>query len=257
MGPDPAPRVLGQPLVELEVVESTNLEARRLAREGRPEGTAVLAARQTGGRGRLGRAWFSPAGNLYLSVVLRPPLPPAHAPQLSLMAGVALAEAIAALAPGVEPRVKWPNDVWLGGRKVAGVLAELETAPGGAIDFVIVGIGVNLVTPVGGFPAELREIATSLQAETGQAPSRDAFARALLRVLEHWYNTLLRDGFEPVRAGWEPCSITRGLPVAVRSAGELLRGVEQGIEPDGALRLRRSDGAVVRVLAGDLEWQRG
>lgn len=257
MSPDPVPRVLGQPWVELDVVESTNLEARRLAREGCPEGAVVLAARQTGGKGRLGRAWFSPPGNLYLSVVLRPPLPPAQAPQISLMAGVALAETIAAVAPGAQARVKWPNDLWLGGRKLAGVLAELETTAEGALAFIILGIGVNLVTPAGGFPAELREIATSLQAELGQAPPRGACARALVRVLERWYNMWLRDGFERVRAAWEVCSITRGLPVAVRSAGELLLGVEQGIEPDGALRLRRPDGAVVRVLAGDLEWRRG
>ncbi|MCS6927435.1 MAG: biotin--[acetyl-CoA-carboxylase] ligase, partial [Candidatus Binatia bacterium] len=154
-------RFLGRPLHIFPTLDSTNTYAARLARDGAPEGTVVIADMQTGGKGRLGRTWVSPPHvNLYLSVILRPPVSIAAAPSLNLLAGVAVAETIASVC-GLRPSIKWPNDVLVNDKKVCGILAEMQVSAS-TLCAVILGIGVNINAPLSAFPEELRDKASSL-----------------------------------------------------------------------------------------------
>lgn len=237
---------------------STNDEAARLARAGAPEGTVVLAAEQEQGRGRLGHSWYSPPGeNLYLSLLLRPPLPPSRAPLLTLLCGVALCEVVTAeVGDRGAAELKWPNDLLLscgGGppRKVAGVLTEMVTS-GARLDFVVVGIGVNLGSRA--FPEELADRATSLALCTGRAVAPADFAARLLPVLGRQYAEYLAEGPAPLlrRFSAHAAFLRRGEPIAVRGAGSDLAGVPVGLDAEGALLLRDAAGAVHRVIAGEL-----
>jgi BirA family biotin operon repressor/biotin-[acetyl-CoA-carboxylase] ligase len=229
---------------------STNEDAARLARAGAPEGTLVVAEHQTAGRGRLGRRWVSPRHvNLYASFILRPPLAPADAPQISLVAAVAVARALAA-AGGPEVAIKWPNDCLLGGRKVAGILTEMD-AELDRVRTVVLGIGVNLNTPLRAFPTEVRSIATSLLHATGQRVDRVAFTASLCDELEAVYDRFLREGFASVVADWETFSCLSGRPVTVDCAGRRITGTVRGLDPGGRLVVDGPEGEE-RIVAGDV-----
>ena len=231
-----------------EQLDSTQRLARELARAGVPEGTTVIAESQTSGRGRLGRQWYSPAGqNLYCSVVLRPSLAPPDVPRLALIAGLAVADAVRALT-AAEPALKWPNDVLVDGRKVAGILTELE-AEVERVHHAIVGIGVNLNAEA--FPAELAATATSLRLATGRPVERAPFTAGLLAALEARYRRLLADGFAAMRSEWEACSSLTGKEVRVTAPEGEVAGRVLGIDDDGALRLAGPRGEL-RVVAGEV-----
>lgn len=232
-------------------VDSTQRIARDLAREGAAEGTTVVAEQQTAGRGRLGRQWHSPKGmNLYCSIVLRPTLPPVAVPQIALVIGVAAAAAIVE-ETGRRPAIKWPNDVLLAGRKVVGILTEMESEVE-RVHHVIAGIGVNLNTPESAFPRELRGKASSLFALTGVRVDRAAFAGRLLAATESRYGRFLSEGFSSVVAEWESYSCLTGKHVRVASADGELAGRVLGLDTDGALRLAGTGGNVVRIVAGEV-----
>jgi BirA family transcriptional regulator, biotin operon repressor / biotin---[acetyl-CoA-carboxylase] ligase len=232
-------------------VDSTQRVARELARDGAPEGTTVVAERQSAGRGRLGRQWHSPSGvNLYCSIVLRPPLAPSAVPQIALVAGAAVAAAVAE-ETGRAPAIKWPNDVLLDGRKVAGILTEMESEME-RVHHVVAGIGVNLNAPLASFPRELREKAGSLRSLTGRRIDRAAFTGRLLAALEARYGRYLSVGLSSVRAEWESFSCLTGTEVCVASPEGEVSGRALGLDDDGALRLRRPDGRVVRIIAGEV-----
>lgn len=241
-------RWLGRHLRRLERCRSTNDEAAAWAREGAPSGSIVVAEEQTGGRGRLGRTWHSPPGeNLYFSAVLRPPLPPHRAPPITLAVAVAVAEAVESL--GIEPELKWPNDLLVDGRKLCGILTEMTLA-GGRIDFVIVGIGVNLHALA--FPPELRERATSLRLLLGHDPDGERFVAELCLRLERWCERYVAEGAAPVVAAWKQRARLFGREVTVSGGREPVRGVAEDLDEDGALILRRPDGSAARVLAGEV-----
>lgn len=244
--------VIGGRLVCLSETGSTNADAFRLAEEGAPEGTVVLADTQSRGKGRLGRNWSSPPGvNLYCSVILRPSVMPYEAPQLTFLSAVAVARAIE-LASGLRPEIKWPNDVLIGGGKVAGLLNEMS-AETDRINFVILGIGVNLNMTAGQFPSDLRHPATSLLLETGRQVNRARFSSILLRELDLLYADFLALGFGRAREEWQERCNAHGREVAVNDAGrEVARGMFDGIDGDGALLLRLPDGTVERILSGDV-----
>lgn len=247
----PAGCLIGRHLVCSGTTASTNTDAFRLAEEGAPEGAVVLADSQSGGKGRLGRRWESPAGvNLYCSVVLRPPLLPHEAPQLTFLSAVAVARTIEAVT-GLVPAIKWPNDLLMGGRKVAGLLNEMS-AETDRVGFVILGIGVNVNMRADQFPDGLRAPATSLMLETGTPLSRTAFAVRLFRELTAEYERFLRDGFEPVREAWSRRCTAFGREVSVDTGAGVLRGPFAGIDRDGALLLRGTGGSLERVLSGDV-----
>lgn len=245
-------RDLGRVVHYREELGSTNELAYRLAQEGAFHGEVVIAEAQTAGKGRRGRSWVSPPGaNLTFSVVLRPELPPHRAPELTLVAAVALAEALQdSGAP--EAAIKWPNDVQVDGRKIAGILTELS-AEADRVHFVIVGIGVNLNMTLDDFPDDVRPNATSLAAERGQHVPRALFAAALFSRLEDWLDRHAQEGFEPVRAAWKALSSTPGQEVLVKTDRTELRGVAEDIDDSGALLVRTADGKLERVLAGDVE----
>ncbi|OHE22355.1 MAG: biotin--[acetyl-CoA-carboxylase] ligase [Syntrophobacterales bacterium RBG_19FT_COMBO_59_10] len=251
-----AGRLIDWRLHFLDTVDSTNLVALDLARKGAPEGTIVIADCQTAGKGRLHRAWQSPPGcNLYASLLIRPKIDPADAPQLTLMAGVAVAETLSALCPeGVG--LKWPNDVRIRGRKVCGILTELRMA-GGAVAAVVVGIGVNVNMPRADFDPAYRETATSLREETGQEQSREEVAFRLCESFEKWYETFRCEGFAPVREDWLARSEMPGRRVRVLFRDEVQEGRVIGIDHDGALLIVDDLGATRRVTAGDADIMKG
>src|SRR5512136_760613 len=214
---------LGQALHCCDEIPSTNDRARELADDGAVHGEVVVAESQTAGRGRRGRSWSSPAGrNLYLSVILRPSLPPQRAPELTLVASVAACEACR--KAGVEAGIKWPNDLLVGGRKVAGILTELSAEPD-VVHWVVVGIGVNLNSAPEDLPAGLRDEATSLSTERGQPVPRALFAAALLSELEQWLDRHAAEGFAPIRVAWRERSVTLGREVRVDADGAEIAGV--------------------------------
>lgn len=232
-------------------IDSTNLYALRLARERAEEGEVVVADGQTQGRGRHGRSFFSPQGvNLYISVILRPQIPALRVPQLTLVAGVAVAETVESFCR-LKPSLKWPNDTLLNGRKVSGILTEMETQ-GSQVSFVVSGIGVNLNCPREVFPEELREKATSVFVETGQEVDRAAFTAELLGRLEERYFLFLRQGFVMLRHLWENYSYLTGKRVVVDEAGRRVEGKATGLDEDGALVLEGEEGIHHRILAGDV-----
>jgi len=225
-------------IVRLDTVDSTQRHAAALAAGGAADGTAVVAETQTQGRGRRGRVWQDARGaSLLVSVVLRTSLPPARLPMLSIAAGVAVAEALNAVA-GLDARLKWPNDVLVGGRKIAGVLLERHG------DAVILGIGINVTRDA--IPSELAERATSI-ADEGGSPDREALLEKLLLAVGRWRARLEREGFEPVRAQWTAQAGMLGRHVTVDGVA----GIALGIDTDGAL-LVQTDTGPTRVLAGDV-----
>jgi BirA family biotin operon repressor/biotin-[acetyl-CoA-carboxylase] ligase len=242
---------LGRAIHFHETVGSTNELAFRLAHDGAEHGEVVVAEQQTTGKGRRGRTWVSPPGlNLYFSAILRPELPPQRAPELTLVAAVALTEVLR--EAGSEAFIKWPNDVQIEGRKVAGILTELSAEPE-RVHFVVLGVGVNLNAQPEHFPEELRTTATSLAIARGQRVPRALFAAALWNRLEEWLDLHLETGFDAVRQRWKDLSSTLGQDVLVRTDRQEFRGLAEDIDTSGALLVRTENGSVERVLAGDVE----
>jgi BirA family biotin operon repressor/biotin-[acetyl-CoA-carboxylase] ligase len=238
-------------------LDSTQSVARELARAGAAAGTTVIAERQTAGRGRLGRQWHSPGGlNLYTSIVLRPDLAPSSVPQVALVVGAAVAAAVAE-ETALRPAIKWPNDVLLDGRKVAGILTEMESEVD-RVHWVIAGVGVNLNTPGSRFPPELRAKASSLMLASGRRIDRAAFTGRLLAALEARYGRFLQEGFgASVRAEWESYSCLTGTEVQVATPEGEQRGRVLGLDHDGALRLEAADRSIVRIVAGEVTVREG
>jgi BirA family biotin operon repressor/biotin-[acetyl-CoA-carboxylase] ligase len=244
-------RELGRQVLFLPETTSTSEVAFDLALKGAPSGQVVIADSQTKGKGRLGRSWASPPGsNLYLSVVVRPDLPTVRAAELTLVSAVALAETLIDI--GCKARIKWPNDVEIEAKKVAGILTEL-TAEGDRVSFVILGMGVNLNMATRDFPVELRDRATSVSLATGGRVSRASFCASLLERLEQWLDRHEDGGFAPVRARWTGLASTPGSRVRVTLGGREVIGDALEIDSNGALLVRSDSGKIERVLVGDVE----
>jgi BirA family transcriptional regulator, biotin operon repressor / biotin---[acetyl-CoA-carboxylase] ligase len=242
---------LGKKIHYFSEVDSTNSRARQLAEQGAQAGEVVIAESQTHGRGRLARLWVSPPFvNLYLSVILRPKLPPIDAPQITLMAAVALAEALALFIP-VVPAIKWPNDILAGGRKLAGILAE-SACHAEEIDFVILGIGINVNYPVELMPDAIRKRATSLVSLTGASVCREGVMRRLIQDLDRCYGELEETGFQALAPRWEARFELRGKKVRVEMTDRIIVGTARGIDRNGALILEDGWGKLQRVVAGDV-----
>lgn len=222
---------------------STNADLLALARTGAPEGTWLRAERQTGGRGRLGRVWVSPPGNLYATTLVRPRSHDPPTPTLALVAGVALAEVASAYAGGRGLVLKWPNDLLAGAAKLAGILLEREG------DAVAVGFGVNLAH----HPVLPDRPATDLASLAGSAPDVHAFCLDLADAVARWVARWRGEGSSAVLRRWLEHAHPVGAPVAVTGGRGRVEGLFDGLEPDGSLRLRRADGRLEIVRAGDVE----
>lgn len=238
---------IGQRIIALQETASTNAIAFKMAEEGEAEGTVILAEHQTGGKGRLGREWASPAGvNLYCSIILRPPIQPVAAPQLTFLSVIAVARAVEKLTP-LQTRIKWPNDLLINGRKVAGLLNEMS-AETDKVNFVILGIGVNLNMRQEQFPAALRHPATSLFLESGTKVDRTEFTRVLLQELDTLYTVFLAQGYTPARREWLERSNLLGAVVTVTDNGLTRTGTVTGINEYGALLLDSGE----PIFSGDV-----
>lgn len=228
-------------LIAHDVLGSTNDEARRLADAGGEHGLVVTALRQTAGRGRRGRSWDSPSGNLHCSLLLRPAKPLAEAAQLSFVGGIAVCDALRQAAPGLDFACKWPNDVLLAGRKVAGMLLE------SAGDAIILGVGVDVEYA----PAEALYPATSLRQCGSQATADDVLA-AFVTTFQTWYGRWMEGGMAGIRAAWVERARGMGGEILVRLDGETVKGIFTGLDEQGALLLTLPDGDTRRILAGDV-----
>jgi len=245
-------RVIGREIRYFTATDSTNRQAYALGEAAVAEGLVVIADQQSAGRGRMGRTWVSPPGvNLYLSVLLRPPLPPHAAPQLTFLSALAVARTIEAVSP-LRPTLKWPNDVMVEGCKVAGLLNEMS-AESDRLRFVVLGIGINLNMTADQFPGDLRAPAASLLRAGGVPVSRALFGRILLEQLDSLYHEYLQHGSPAIMAAWEAHCDMVGRNVEVDEGGSgTLRGIVAGVDRDGALLLTLPDGSTERILAGDV-----
>lgn len=242
-------RRLGRKIHYFPEIDSSNSYAWRLAQQGAEEGEIVIAESQSRGRGRKGRVWFSPPYlNLHISFILRPKIPPIHAPQITLTAAVALAETLEGFL-SFPPVIKWPNDILVSGKKLGGILTE-SCCEGGRILFAVLGIGVNLNLPPELMPEALRSSATSLRALIGKSVDRTAFTRRLIQSLERCYEDLEQNGFNPAR--WESYFGFRGKRVKVNMEDECVVGRALGIDAQGALLVVDEQGTVRRIISGDV-----
>lgn len=248
-------RRLGRTCHSFPVLASTNTSLRALAEQGSPEGTSVCADAQTAGRGQAGKVWISPPQrNLYVSVLLRPAVAPTQAPLMSLLAAVALVDTLR--QEGAVCGIKWPNDVLICGRKVAGILTEMETDRG-AVRFVVVGIGVNVnmtQEEIGRYLGSIAHTATSLQVALGRVIGREPLLAALMASLEHWYERFTREGEGILQAAWESRSLMRGRRISARTRETAWQGVAEGINQAGHLVLRRDNGAAVVLTSAEVRF---
>ncbi len=238
-------RFVGQRVYSYPALTSTMDEARRLAREGAAEGTAIITDVQTVGRGRLQRVWLTPGGNIAVSIILRPAL--SDLPYLIMISSLAVARSIETVT-GLVAQVKWPNDVLLGGRKVSGILIESDMQ-GKSVNHSVIGIGINVNLRLADFP-EIRLLATSLSDELRREVSRLALVRHLLVELEELYLKAVNGG--GVYEEWRDRLITLGRRVRASSQTSVFEGIAESVSRDGSLLIRGDDGTLFRVVAGDV-----
>ncbi len=245
------PQVIGRQIQVFQETTSTNDVVEKLARDGVHEGAVVFAESQSRGRGRRGRKWVSPAQKgLWFSILLRPPLHPAQATQLTIASATALRRAIHA-ETALDASIKWPNDILIRGRKTAGILSELK-AELDQIKYVILGIGVDVNLNSADFPPELRKQATSLKAELGRAVVRADLAVAILRELDRDYSRVCRGQFAALAAEWEEHCETLGHEVIIQLAERQVQGRAETLAEDGALLVRSDHGHLERIVGGDI-----
>lgn len=243
---------IGQKIEYMESCSSTQIIAHQLAQEGTPDGTVVLTEAQTAGRGRMARKWDSAAGKgVWMSVILRPDVVPQKAPQFTLVAAVAVVRAIEEVTK-LHPKIKWPNDILLNGKKCTGILTELQSDADG-IQALIIGIGLNINQDKEDFDPDVQNIATSLKMESGEPVSRQKLVQSLLYYMEIYTQMYIEEGFGMLKILWESYSTTIGHPVRARMTNQTLEGIAEGITDDGVLQLRTADGKLHGIYSADIE----
>jgi BirA family biotin operon repressor/biotin-[acetyl-CoA-carboxylase] ligase len=241
---------IGQNIHYFSEIDSTNNVAKKLAEEGAEEGTIIIAETQTRGRGRRGKQWISPAGGVWMSIILRPQIPPSEAPQLTLMTGVAAAETINNKF-GLDVGIKWPNDILIGTRKVCGILTEAN-AKFSTLDYVVVGIGIDANVNTENFPSDIQKSATSLKKELNEDISGPELVQEFLKIFEDHYNEFKSGNFPEILGEWRKMSKTIGSYVEVRKQlGKIVRGEAIGITNEGALILELNDGKLRKIISGE------
>ena len=246
-----ASSVFGRSYRYYDEIESTNAEAKSLANSGAPEGTVVIAESQTAGRGRLGRRWTSPAGKgLLFSALLRPELPMSEAHMLTLVAACSAAEAIESLTD-VQVSIKWPNDLFIGDRKVAGILLEVAGEQD-EVDWIVVGMGVNVNTEYSELPVALRRTATSLKMATGELVDRSELLARLLLTLDGHYQRALADGFESALSAFRGRDYLLHRTISVQTRDGAVVGQASGIDERGALLVELPQRRMRTFHSGDV-----
>lgn len=239
---------LGRQFTYLPEVDSTNIFAKGWADNGAANGAVVAADLQTRGRGRLGRAWASPPGTgVWFSLVLRPELSPDKAPQISLATAVGVAAGLSKL--GYQAGIKWPNDIYIGGRKVCGMLTEMHTSME-QVEWAVVGIGINCLNKE--LPPEIADIATTLARESDKPVRRAEVLAEVLNSLEYYYDMLYREGFAGIRRVWLANNITLGKRVKIRTLNETFFGEALDMNEDGSLLVKREEGGEFTLVTGDV-----
>ncbi|MDA1475293.1 biotin--[acetyl-CoA-carboxylase] ligase [Bacillus changyiensis] len=242
---------MGQVIYFKDSVSSTQKIAHELANNGSPEGTIIVADQQTEGRGRMARVWHSPAGNgIWMSLILRPTIPVQKTPQLTLLAAVAIVQAIEEQT-GISPEIKWPNDILVNGKKTVGILTELQ-AEADQVHSVITGIGINVNQVASDFPDDLKETATSLRLVSGKKIDRAALIQTILLTFEKRYQDYTRHGFQPIKLLWESYALTLNRQLTARTLNGTFHGKSLGIDDEGVLLLETSEG-IKRIYSADID----
>jgi len=244
-------KLIGRKIVYRETVCSTNELAKELAQEGAAEGTVVIAEEQTGGKGRMGRSWYSPSGQgLWFSVILRPQISTAGVSKITLVSAVAVAKSIREVT-GLQAGIKWPNDILIDNRKVSGILTEMN-AEIDRVNYLILGIGVNVNTRPELMPPELAGTATSLAEQKGARISRIELLASILNNLDAAYREFIKGNFAPILSLWKEMSVTLNRWVRISSINDTDEGIAFDVDDEGALLLMKKDGSMKRILSGDV-----
>lgn len=245
-------KYIGQEITYYESVPSTQDVAHRLAHEGAKEGHVVIADEQTAGKGRLGRSWFSPSGtSISLSLIVRPNIPPQEAPQLTLLAAVSVVLGIEKTTP-LKCDIKWPNDILCNGKKVVGILTEIQSDPD-AIHSVIIGIGINANHKKEHFSSEIRQKATSLRIESGKEVNRAKLVANIFAEFEQLYELYLQKGFKEIKELWEKKAVNIGKSIVAKTLKGEIAGVAKGITDEGILLLEDENGRLYKIYSADIE----
>jgi BirA family biotin operon repressor/biotin-[acetyl-CoA-carboxylase] ligase len=241
--------LIGHDIHHFPLLESTNNYLKEEAGKGAQDGLVVITEVQRSGKGRMGRLWISPPGGIWLSILLRPKIPPVHAPKITLMAGVAVAKTIKELFE-LEPKLKWPNDVFIKGRKICGILTEMS-ADQNNIDFIVVGIGINANVKLSDFPDKLQGLVTSLLDETGNEILRVDFIVRLLEQFDELYLKFKKQMFGSTMQSWKQYSDTLGRSVEIATETDIIYGQALDLGSNGELIVMRENGKKEHVIAGD------
>lgn len=244
---------IGRSVYFFESVTSTQKVAKEYAMNGAKHGTLIVADEQTEGRGRMVRKWYSPKGTgIWASFILRPDIQIQHAPQLTLLSAVAVVQAIKKVTH-ITPEIKWPNDILISGRKVCGILTELQ-AEEDRIQSVILGIGINVNQDENDFSAEIIKKATSLKIELGKTVNRSSLIQSLCYYIEQLLHLYISEGFTPIKSLWETYAVSIGKRISARTVKGTFDGVALGINNEGVLLLKQDNGEIVEIISADIDF---
>ncbi|WP_100407238.1 biotin--[acetyl-CoA-carboxylase] ligase [Bacillus solitudinis] len=243
---------IGRSISYYDAIDSTQIIAHKLAQEGMEEGHIVIANEQTSGRGRLGRSWYSKGGtSISMSLILRPKLSPQQTPQLTLLSAVAVIRGVKKIT-GIDCEIKWPNDVLINGKKIVGILTEMQSDPD-YVHSVIIGIGLNVNQQTTDFEPDIQRLATSLSIETGQQIERSRLIAAILGEFEWLYDEYLENGFSMIRGLWEAHAVSVGTYIYARTPKQVIYGYAQGITDEGVLLVQDEQGTIHHIYSADIE----
>ncbi|MBS4209786.1 biotin--[acetyl-CoA-carboxylase] ligase [Bacillus sp. FJAT-50079] len=242
----------GRHIYHFDKIDSTQVKAHQLAEKGAPEGTVVIAEEQTSGRGRMSRPWHSlKKKGVWMSFIVRPKLHLQQAPQFTLITAIAVVKAIEETT-GLEPEIKWPNDILLNGKKITGILTELQ-GEADHIHYLIIGIGMNVNHAKADFPEEVKEIATSLAIEKGEQVARAVLVQNVLKNFEKYYQLYVEKGFAPLKLLWESYAVSIGKTIVAKTLTSEITGKAVGITEEGVLKIEGEDGQIHHIYSADIE----
>lgn len=243
----------GHSYIHFDEVTTTQAIAHEQVRVGAIDGTVIVAEHQTAGKGRMLREWSSASSKgIWTTLLIRPEIPPHQAPQFTLVSAVAVVNAIKALYPALDPRIKWPNDILMNGKKCTGILTEM-VAEADRVEAILIGIGINVNQQLEDFPQELHTIATSLAMELGAEVDRAALLAKVLFYMEHYCDLYVKHGFARLKTLWEEASVTIGHRVRATTIREVIEGEALAISESGVLQIRKDDGQIASVYSADIE----